>query len=151
MPLLPTPDDDVTTPESDATRSMGGQFPVSSVVSPDLSREGPFDAGQTVSESGAAPHVLDNLPGCQYRMTSYDNADRKEVDPAYGLQLHDPRFLEYVGAPESARMLSRSLGYWLHHMDRDQAATVAARRWTYDVEFASVESVRDFAESDVIR
>ena len=58
-------------------------------------------------------------------MTSYDNADRKEVDPAYGLQLHDPRFLEYVGAPESACLLSRSPGYWLHHMDREQAVSAA--------------------------
>ena len=57
-------------------------------------------------------------------MTSYDTADRKEVDPAYGLQLHDPHFLEYVGAPESARLLSRSPGYWLHHMNRDQAVSV---------------------------
>ena len=27
---------------------------------------------------------------------------------AYGIQLHDPQLLEYVGAPESARLLSRS-------------------------------------------
>ena len=47
------------------------------------------------------------------------------MDPAYGLQLHDPRFLEYVGAPESARLLSRIPGYWLHHMDRDQAVSAA--------------------------
>ena len=39
--------------------------------------------------------MLDSLPGCQYRMTSYDTADIKEVDPAYGLQLHNPCFLEY--------------------------------------------------------
>ena len=66
-----------------------------------------------------------NLPGCQYRMTSYDNTDMTEVDPAYGLQLHHPRFLEYVGAPESARLLSRPPGYWLHHMDREQAVSAA--------------------------
>ena len=39
---------------------------------PDLSREGPFDVHQDASESWASPRVLDNLPGCQYRMTSYD-------------------------------------------------------------------------------
>ena len=32
--------------------------------------------------------------------------------------------VEYVGAPESARLLSRSLEYWLHHMGR--ARTLAA-------------------------
>ena len=76
------------------TRSLGDQLPSSTAVSPDLSREGPFDASQSVSASGAGPLVLDNLPGCQYRMTSYDNTDMTEVDPAYGLQLHHPRFLE---------------------------------------------------------
>ena len=58
-------------------------------------------------------------------MTSYDAPDKKEVDPAYGLQLHDPRFPEYVRAPESARLLSRTPGYWLHHMDREQAVSAA--------------------------
>ena len=58
-------------------------------------------------------------------MTSYDNADMMEVDPAYGLQLHHPRFLEYVGAPESVRLQSRPPGYWLHHMDWEQAVSAA--------------------------
>ena len=56
---------------------------------PDLSREGPFDVHQDRPHSGASP--------------------------AYGVQLHDPRLLEYVGAPESAHLLSRSPEYWLHH------------------------------------
>ena len=60
---------------------------------------------------GAAPQVLDSLPGCQYRMTSYDDdADQSYLDPAYGLHLHDMRLLEYVGAPESARLLDTSYG-----------------------------------------
>ena len=117
LPLLLIPADDVPSPESAVTRSMGGQFPASMSVSPDMSREGPFDA----------PHLLDNLLGCQYRMTSYDNTDMTEVDPAYGLQLHHPRFLEYVGAPESTRLLSRPPGYWLHHMDWEQAVSAALR------------------------
>ena len=41
------------------------------------------------------------------------------LNPAYGSHLHDPRLLEYVGAPESARLLSRSPEYWLHHMGWD--------------------------------
>ena len=60
LPLLPLPADDVPSPESAATHSTGGQFPASTAMSPDLSREGPFDASQTVSASGAAPHLLDN-------------------------------------------------------------------------------------------
>ena len=64
MPLLPIPVADVSVPESVATPSAGEPFLVSSVVSPDLSQEGPFDAGQTASGSGTAPHVLDSLLGC---------------------------------------------------------------------------------------
>ena len=52
--------------------------------------------------------ISDGLPGCPYRMTSYARADF--VDPAYGLQLHHHRFLEYIGAPESARLLNRARG-----------------------------------------
>ena len=45
--------------------------------------------------------------------------------PAYGFQLHDPRLLEYVGAPESARLLSRSPEYWVHHMGREKTLSAA--------------------------
>ena len=93
----------------------------------DLSREGPLDVHQDASESGATPRVLDSLPGCQYRMTSYDeDVNRSDLSPAYGIHLHDPRLLEYVGAPESARLLSRSLEYWLHHMGRDRALSASS-------------------------
>ena len=92
---------------------------------PDLYREGPFDIHQDASESGASPRVLDSLPGCQYQITSHDeDADRSDFSPAYCIHLHDLWLLEYVGAPESARLLSRSPEYWLHHMGRDR--TMAA-------------------------
>ena len=30
--------------------------------------------------------MLDSLPGCQYRMTSYDDdVDRSDLNPAYGI------------------------------------------------------------------
>ena len=45
--------------------------------------------------------------------------------PAYGVQLHDPRLLEYVGAPESARLTSCSPEYWVHHMGREKALSAA--------------------------
>ena len=48
-----------------------------------------------------------------------------KFSPAYGIHLHDPRLLEYVCAPESARLLSCSLGYWLHHMGRDRMLAAA--------------------------
>ena len=46
-------------------------------------------------------------------MTLYDEEQSgPDFTPAYGVQLHDPHLLEYVGAPESARLLSRSPEYW---------------------------------------
>ena len=117
LSLLPIPTQRVLSPESVVAPSAG--------ASPDLSREGPFDPNRDTSVSGAAPLVLDNLPECQYRMTSYDGAPATNADPGYRLQLHNPRFLEYVGAPESARLLSRSPGHWLHHMNHDEAVSDA--------------------------
>ena len=70
---------------------------------PDLSLEGPFDVHQDRPVSGASQRVLYGMRGCQYRMTSYDqDSGGPDFSPAYGVQLHDPRLLEYVGAPESA-------------------------------------------------
>ena len=76
---------------------------------------------QDALESGATPQVLSSLPGCQYRMTSYvEDVDHSDLNPSYGIHLHDPRLLEYVGAPESAHLLSRSPEYWFYHMGRDR-------------------------------
>ena len=84
----------------------------SPVVSPprDLSQEGPFDAYSVPSDMGDLPLISEVLSGCLYRMTSYDSAEVADVDPAYGLQLHHPRFLEYVRAPESAQVDIKNLG-----------------------------------------
>ena len=41
---------------------------------------------RTLRSRGASPRVLDSLPGCQYRITSYDeDADRSDLSPAYGI------------------------------------------------------------------
>ena len=97
LPLLPIPVADVSGPVSAVIPSVGEPVLVPSVVPPDLSWEGPFDVDQDASGSEATPRVLETLPGCQYRMTSYDAADRSDLDPAYGLHLHDPRFLSMLG------------------------------------------------------
>ena len=68
-------------------------------VGPDLTREGPFDACEAEPEPGQSPLVLNSMPGCQFRMTSYDDRNnRDDLDPAYGIHLHDPRMMEYMGA-----------------------------------------------------
>ena len=84
MPLTPQP----IVEEMVLGSAVG--FPAGEPVSapshrmPDLYREGPFDVHQDASESGASPRVLDSLPGCQYRMTSYDeNVDRSDLSPTY--------------------------------------------------------------------
>ena len=65
-------------------------------IGPDLTREGPFDACEAEPEPGQSPLVLNSMPGCQFRMTSYDDRDnRDDLDPAYGIHLHDPRMMEY--------------------------------------------------------
>ena len=66
-----------------------------------------------------------DMPGCRYRMTSYDSAEVADMDPAYGLQLHHPRFLEFVEAPDLARLLTRSPSHWVANLDRDNAVSAA--------------------------
>ena len=93
---------------------------------PDLSREGPFDACDADQEPGQSPMVLDSMSGCQYRMTSYEErTNRDDLDPSYGIHLHDPRMMEYMGAPESARLLGRTPEYWLEHMGRERTIQAA--------------------------
>ena len=97
-------------------------------VGPDLSREGPFDACDAIHEPGQSPMVLDSMSGCQYRMTSYEErTNRDDLDPSYGIHLHDPRMMEYMGAPESARLLCRTPEYWLEHMGRERTVQAALR------------------------
>ena len=50
-------------------------------------------------------------------------------NPAYGLQLHHPRFLELVEAPESARLLDCSPSFWVEQLGKEQAM---ARLSTYN-------------------
>ena len=117
IPLTLRPIVDDVVPESSVGSPAREPVVVPSYGMPDLSRQGPFNVHQETLESGATPQVLDSFPGCQYRMTSYDDdVNRSDLNPAYGLYLHDPRLLEYVGAPESSRLLSRRPEYWLHHI-----------------------------------
>ena len=59
-------------------------------------------------------------------MTSYDaESDGLNFSPEHGVQLTDPRFLEYVGASDSARLMSRSPEYWVHHMGVENALSAS--------------------------
>ena len=131
-PLLPLPDDLLRLPvpaselpSTSAVRSSPGE-PLPPVASPpsDLSWEGQFYAFCAPSDTVVHPLISDGLSGCPYRMT-YSRADIADVDPVYGLQLHHPRFLEYIGAPESARLLTRAPGEWVRTIDQEDAVTAA--------------------------
>ena len=81
-------------------------------------------------------------------MTSYDEENGgPDFSPAYGIQLHNPRLLEYVGAPESARLLSRSPEYWLHHLGHEKTLAAALQL----IECSGVAAVCDFAQQDIFR
>ena len=102
--------------ESDAVGGPSG--------APDLSREGLIHLDNP--RSASSPQLLQDNQGCPFRMTSYDEGtDGPNFAPENGVQLHDPRLLEYVGAPESARLTSRSPDYWIHHMGREKALSAA--------------------------
>ena len=67
---------------------------------PDLSREGPFDIHRGHQHSGALPRLRQDNQGCPFRLTSCDAEEGgPDFSPAYDVQLHDPRLLEYVGRP----------------------------------------------------
>ena len=87
--------------------------------------EGSFDACCVPADTGSHPLISDGLPGCPYRMASYLEEDIAEVDPAFGVQLHHSRFIECIGAPESAQLLGRSPAEWVQTMDKQDVMAAA--------------------------
>ena len=106
---------------------------------PDLSREGPFDASDVVPDEGQSPLILDGMEGCQYRMTSYD--EREPSSNTHGIHMHDPRVIEYMGAPESARLMGRTPEYWVQHYPG--GASVAPRRESHNDEYPDIVAAGD--------
>ena len=86
-----------------------------------LSREGPLDASTEPAAISNHPLISAGLTGCPYRMTTYRKADLASVDTSFGVQIHHPRFLECIGAPESARLLGQPPAEWLSIMDSRDA------------------------------
>ena len=89
------------------------------VLTPLLFREGPFDAATL------HPRIRDNKGGCDYRFTTYLDYDYAVQDGLLGVQIHHPRFLERVGAPESARLLRHALSEWIRSLTRLQTIDAA--------------------------
>ena len=90
----------------------------------DIAREGPFDPDTTPMDTEDSPLINASMPGCPFRMTSYTGPAMADSDTSYGLQLHHPRFLEFIGAPESARLLNQSPSFWVDQLG--QASAMAA-------------------------
>ena len=90
----------------------------------DIAREGPFDPDTTPMDTEDSPLINASMPGCPFRMTSYTKPTMVDSDTRYGLQLHHPRFLEFIGAPESARLLNQSPSFWVDRLG--QASAMAA-------------------------
>ena len=94
------------------------------------------------------PLLETGLPGCLYRFSEYGGQPFSDGNPAFGLQLHHPRFLEFVGAPESARLLDCSPTFWVDHLGKEQA--MAAGCGHYVVQSSDSVTVRHVVTQDVI-
>ena len=64
--------------------------------------------------------ITSGLPGCPYRFLEFGELPFTDGNLAYGLQLHQPRFLELVGAAESARLLDCAPSFWVEELDKEQ-------------------------------
>ena len=91
----------------------------------DISREGPFDAGASPMDTEDSPLITTGLPGCPYRIMSYIGTTLSDANTTYGLQLHHPRFLEFIGAPQSARLLNHSPSFWVDRLGEECAMAAA--------------------------
>ena len=94
-----------------------------------LPAEGPSTADPPLA-LGEGTLLETGLSGCPYRFSGSGDIPFTDGNPAYGLQLHHPRFLELVGAPESARLLDCSPTFWVDQLGKEQAITAALQRDT---------------------
>ena len=105
-----------------------------------LSRAGPFDVFTEPADTSDHPLISFGLTGFPYRMTSNREEDVTVMDMSIGMQLHHPRYLECIGAPESARLLGRPPAEWLQVMDR-QDVLVAAMQLQWDARLMASNSL----------
>ena len=91
----------------------------------DVSREGRFDAYSSPMDTGDSPLVTTGFPGCPCRITSCTGPAVADTNPEFGIQLHHPRFLEFIRAPESARLLYHSPMFWVQRLGEEDALAAA--------------------------
>ena len=71
------------------------------------------------------PLLETGLLGCPFRFTPYSGQPFADGNPVFGLQLHQPRLLEFVGAPWSVRLLYHSPTFWVDKLGKEQAMAAA--------------------------
>ena len=84
-----------------------------------LAREGLFLAERSLES------IRSLCLGCAFRITTYRVSEYAEPVADYGLPLHHPRFVEWIGVPQSARLIELSGRQWVSKLSRDQAITAA--------------------------
>ena len=84
-----------------------------------LAREGPF------LEERSPESIRSLGPGCAFRNTTFRTSDYAEPVGDYGFPLHHPRFVEWIGVPQSAGLIQFSGSQWVDKLSRDQAVTAA--------------------------
>ena len=86
-----------------------------------LAREGPFLAERstaTLRSFGVR---------CAFRCTSYRASDYASPTREFGIPLNHPRFLEWIGVPESTSLLEMGPGRWINALSRDKAMAAAVQ------------------------
>ena len=67
-------------------------------------------------------------PGRGFRHTTHDTEDHAIPEGGFGVPLNHPRFLEWLGVPDSAWLLEMSPGHWCDTLSRDQAMSATLHR-----------------------
>ena len=59
--------------------------------------------------------------GCAFRNTTYRALDYAAPSGAFGVPLNHPRFLEWIGVPESASLLEMGPVRWLDTLSQEKS------------------------------
>ena len=118
-PLIPLPDKIFVQTDSAVLMELIQVYQDFPVVEPHrvCHGRGRFDASTEPAATRDRPLISTRRVGCPYR-TSYRDDDHSSVDSPFGVHVHQPRFIEWVGALESARLFSRPPADWLQVMNR---------------------------------
>ena len=82
----------------------------------------------TIVSTSVASGSGGSVPGgafCAFWNTSYRSSDYDMPSGEFGLPIHHPQFLEWIGVPHSACLLEMGAGRWVDHLSRDQAIAAA--------------------------